>query len=86
MKTSEKYSVGDLVIIPPYTPAVVEDPDTHQLVDFVTAENDQNFGIITNITETSEYGEITVLCGNNLVYLPAIRQRPGLVVLEGVKC
>jgi len=86
MKLSEKYSVGDLVIIPAYTPAVTEHPETHQLVDFVTGEDETNFGIVTNIVENQNYGEITILCGNNFIHLPSVEGRPELVVMENEEC
>ena len=86
MKTTLNYSVGDLVIIPPYTPAVTQDPMSKSMIDFVTSEDCKTIGIVTDIMESENYGEITVLVGHNFVYIPMYSSKPDLIKLEKSQC
>ena len=86
MNFTENYQIGDLVQIPPATPAMIENPTSHSMEDFYIQDIPATIGIITNISLSHEYGEITLFIGKEFIYVPVINEIPRFVVLEKGKC
>ena len=80
-----QYSLGDLVQIPINQHALVNDPFTNNLIACSFGEY-PTIGIIIDILESDGYGEITILSGNEFMYIPTISERPNLHVLEKLVC
>ena len=86
MLYTEDYNVGDLVRVPPSTPAIIENPVSHSMEDFYVQDIPPTIGIITNISLNPEYGEITIYAGHDFIYIPVINEIPQFIILEKGEC
>lgn len=70
MKLTDDYRVGDLVQLPEMVYAMVMDHETKCLVDCFLGDGPPAVGIVTDIGLDNEYNEVTVLIGNEFLYIP----------------
>jgi hypothetical protein len=84
MKLTADYHVGDLVQLPEMMYAMVMDHETKCLVDYFLGDDPPVVGIVTDIGLDNEYNEVTILVGDEFLYIPNRHEKPKFILVESL--